>query len=134
MAKKLVSFRLEEDRIKELQELANVYTNGNSTRLIEALVRRMYFLEPLALQGEYRTPGFGVDKSAQKRFKDAWDIWVSGSAILDYKPDATHKQTPIVYTQGRKIQLSESAIKEICDAVPLAYNPGHAFNIYAYWG
>lgn len=75
MSKKLVSFRLDQDRLLELQDLANVYTNGNCTKLIEYLIGRMYFLEPLALKGIYRTPGFGVNLSDQKRFKAAWDIW-----------------------------------------------------------
>ena len=77
MSKKLVSFRLDQNTLAELQDLANVYTNGNCTKLIERLIRRMYFLEPLALEGKYRTPGFGVGSDYQKRFKDAWDIWIN---------------------------------------------------------
>ena len=41
---------------------------------------------------------------------------------------------PITYSQGHKIQLSAGTIKEICKAIPIAYNPHQAFNIYAYWG
>lgn len=186
MAKKLVSFRLEEDRIAELQELANVYTKGNSTKLIEALIRRMYFLEPLALSGKYRTPGFGVAGQMQKRFKDAWDIWVTDSCSYDSKPDTAQanqsvfvtingdftslkrseirelanllripidtrcvytisvkqakdqnpqpKKKPIVYTNGKTTELSESTIRELCKAANLAYNPNQAFNFHAYWG
>lgn len=130
MAKKLVSFRMEEHRIEELRELANVYTNGNATDLIEHLIRRMYFLEPLALLGKYRTPGFGITGEDRKRIKSAWDVWINES-IMPAKPKI---KTPIVYTHGRKTQLSERAIKEICEATGIAYNPNMAFNIHAYWG
>ena len=185
MAKKLVSFRFDEDRIEELQELANVYTKGNSTKLIEALIRQMYFMEPLALRGKYRTPGFGVTGQQQKRFKDAWDIWMTNiyhgempdtaqanqqvhvtingdytslkrSEIrqlahllripidtrcvytISVKQAADQNQQPrkkpIVYTHGRVTELSENAIREICKATNLCYNPNQAFNIYAHWG
>lgn len=75
MAKVLVSFRFDEDRLKELEELANVYTNGNRTVLLSRLVRQMYFLESLAKYGRYRS-GFGVCRSDRERFKDAWNVWM----------------------------------------------------------
>lgn len=186
MAKKLVSFRFDEDRLEELQELAAVYTNGNSTKLIENLIRRMYFLEPLALQGKYRTPGFGVAGKDRERIKSAWDTWVNCNVRTVECPDTAQanqqvkvtingdytslkrseirelahllripidtrcvytisvkkaadqnpepRPKPIVYTHGKVTELSESAIREICKATGLHYNPKQAFNINAYWG
>lgn len=128
--KKLVSFRLDPDRLEELQELASVYTQGNSTALLEALIRRMYFLEPLALHGVYRS-GFGISRSEQRRFAEAWDIWVTNSASMDSPPEPEQLR---VYTHGRSYTLPAPMVKAICKAVGLAYNPTQAFNLYAYWG
>lgn len=75
MSKVLVSFRFDEDCLRELTELSFVYTNGNRTDLLERLVRQMYFLEPLAKFGRYRS-GFGVCGSYRQRFKDAWNVWM----------------------------------------------------------
>lgn len=75
MSKVLVSFRIEQDRLNELTELSSVYTNGNRTELLERLVRQMYFLEPLAKYGRYRSC-FGVSGPDHKRFKDAWNVWM----------------------------------------------------------
>lgn len=76
MSKQLVSFRFSDDSISELDYLASVYTNGNRTLLISKLIRQMYFLEPLALKGKYRTPGFGVSGPARDQFITAWNIWM----------------------------------------------------------
>lgn len=115
MAKKLVSFRLEEDRLEELKELAGVYTNGNSTELIEDLIRRMYFLEPLALKGKYRTPGFGVCGKDWQRIKDAWDTWVTnGIGLGNKKPDtAQANQKVFVTINGDYTSLKRSEIREL---------------------
>lgn len=77
MAKVLVSFRFKEDRIRELDYLASVYTHGNRTVLLERLIRRMWWLEPLALHGKYRIPGFGVGGPDRERIKLAWDVFTS---------------------------------------------------------
>lgn len=77
MAKVLVSFRFDEERIKELDYLASVYTHGNRTVLLERMIRRYWWLEPLALKGKYRTPGFGVNIVDKQRIKSAWDIFTS---------------------------------------------------------
>lgn len=108
MAKKLISLRLNEDRLKELRELANVYTNGNTTQLIETLIRRMYFLEPLALEGKYRDPGFGVNKTEQEKFYDAWDIWIN-QAFSFNKPNKVNCDKRYVYTVNGEFQSFKSS-------------------------
>lgn len=115
MAKKLVSFRLDEDRLEELQELANVYTKGNCTKLIEDLIRRMYFLEPLALRGKYRTPGFGVTGKDWQRIKEAWDVWVTnGIGLCNPKPDtAQANQSVRVTINGDYTSLKRSEIRDL---------------------
>lgn len=113
MAKKLMSFRLEQDRIEELQELADVYTKGNCTKLIEALVRQMYFLEPLALRGKYRTPGFGITGEQQKRFKDAWDIWMTNIYHGDMPDTAQANQKVFVTINGDYTSLKRSEIRDL---------------------
>lgn len=113
MSKKLVSFRLDEDRLSELQELADVYTKGNCTRLIEGLIRRMYFLEPLALRGRYRS-GFGCSGKDQSRFFDAWDIWVNSSSSFDPSPDtAQANQKVFVTINGDYTSLKRSEIRDL---------------------
>lgn len=113
MAKKLVSFRMEEHRIEELRELANVYTNGNATDLIENLIRRMYFLEPLALRGKYRTPGFGITGETRQRIKSAWDIWITDS-LLGTKPDIAQANINVkVIINGECAALKRSEIREM---------------------
>lgn len=115
MAKKLVSFRLDEDRLEELQELASVYTKGNCTQLIEDLIRRMYFLEPLALQGKYRTPGFGIAGKDRQHIKDAWDTWVTqGIGLSNQKPDtAQANQKVFVTINGDYTSLKRSEIRDL---------------------
>lgn len=76
MGKVLISLRFDTERLAELDKLADVYTNGNRTELLQRLVRQMYFLEPLALYGKYRTPGFGVNGRDRERFVDAWNVWM----------------------------------------------------------
>lgn len=77
MAKILVSFRIDEERIKELDYLASVYTHGNRTLFLERVIRRFWWLEPLALHGKYRTKGFGVNRLDHERFKAAWNIFIT---------------------------------------------------------
>lgn len=113
MAKKLVSFRFDEDRIEELQELANVYTKGNSTKLIEALIRQMYFMEPLALRGKYRTPGFGVTGQQQKQFKEAWDIWMANIYHGEMPETAQANQKVFVTINGDYTSLKRSEIRDL---------------------
>ena len=115
MAKKLISFRMDEDRTQELRELANVYTKGNCTELIENLIRRMYFLEPLALHGKYRTPGFGIAGQERQRIKDAWDIWVTnGIGLSNPKPDmAQANQKVYVSINGDYTSLKRSEVRDI---------------------
>lgn len=113
MAKKLVSFRLDEDRLEELQELASVYTKGNSTKLIEALIRQMYFMEPLALRGKYRTPGFGVTGQQQQRFKDAWDIWMTNIYHGKMPDTAQANQKVFVTINGDYTSLKRSEIRDL---------------------
>lgn len=113
MAKKLVSFRLEQDRIEELQELADVYTKENCTKLIEALVRQMYFMEPLALRGKYRTPGFGVTGEQQRRFKDAWDIWMTNIYHGEMPDTAQANQKVQVNINGDYTALKRSEIRQL---------------------
>ena len=116
MAKKLVSFRLEQDRLEELQELASVYTNGNCTKLIENLVRRMYWLEPLALQGKYRTKGFGIAGQERQRIKDAWEIWttqVVDPGTMTDKAQANQKVS--VTINGDYTALKRSQIRDLAN-------------------
>lgn len=75
--KVLVSFRFDSDTLAALDYLASVYTHGNKTVFLERVVRRYWWLEPLALFGKYRTPGFGISLSDRVRFKSAWDIFTS---------------------------------------------------------
>lgn len=76
MSKVLVSFRFDEDCIKELDYLASVYTHGNRTVFLERAISRYWWLESLALHGKYRTSGFGVNRSDRERFKSAWDLFI----------------------------------------------------------
>lgn len=113
MAKKLVSFRMEEHRIEELRELANVYTNGNATDLVEYLISRMYFLEPLALRGKYRTPGFGITGDTRKMFQSAWNIWIN-DGLIQVKPDIAQANTNVRVTiNGDITALKRSEIREL---------------------
>lgn len=115
MAKKLVSFRMNTDRIEELRELADVYTDGNATELIERLIRRMYFLEPLALRGKYRTQGFSVTGKDRERIKSAWDTWVNYN-ITQVKPDeAQANQKVFVTINGDYTSLRRSQIRELAN-------------------
>lgn len=41
---------------------------------------------------------------------------------------------PIVYNHGRVIELSESTIRELCEAIGIFYNPESALNITAFYG
>lgn len=114
MAKKLISFRFDEDRIEELKELADVYTNGNTTRLLEHLIRRMYFLEPLALQGKYRTKGFGINLSERQHIKEAWDIWVGNNAGIQTPSETAKANTKVFVTiNGDYTSLKRSEIREL---------------------
>lgn len=115
MAKKLISLRMNQDRIDELRELADVYTNGNATELIESLIRRMYFLEPLALRGKYRTPGFGITGRQQEEFKSAWDIWITNhiSTKEVYEPQANKKV--FVTINGDYTSLKRSQIRDLAN-------------------
>ena len=113
MSKKLISFRLEEDRIEELRELANVYTNGNATDLVEFLIRRMYYLEPLALRGKYREKGFGVAGKDRERIKSAWDTWLN-SVYIQNKPEEPKANTSIkIEINGDITALRKSDIREL---------------------
>lgn len=113
MAKKLVSFRMEENRITELRELSDVYTNGNATTLVESLIRRMYFLEPLALTGKYRTPGFGITGKDRERIKTAWEVWIN-SNVTQVKPnDAQANQKVFVTINGDYTSLKRSEIRDL---------------------
>lgn len=113
MAKKLISFRMEEDRIEELRELANVYTKGNATQLIEFLIRRMYFLEPLALRGKYRTPGFGIAGQERERIKSAWDTWLN-SCYIESKPETAKANINVKVTiNGDITSIKRSEIREL---------------------
>lgn len=76
MSKVLVSFRFDEERLKELDYLASVYTHGNRTLFLERLVRRVWWLEPLAYYGKYRLKGFGINRLDRDRFLDAWKIFL----------------------------------------------------------
>ena len=115
MAKKIISFRMNPDRIEELRELADVYTDGNATELIERLIRRMYFLEPLALRGKYRTPGFGVTGKDRERIKSAWDTWINCN-ITQVKPDeAQANQKVFVTINGDYTSLRRSQIRELAN-------------------
>lgn len=115
MGKKLVSFRMNEDRIEELRELADVYTNGNATELIEKLIRRMYFLEPLALTGKYRTPGFGVAGKDRERIRSAWDTFINEN-VTQVKPDeAQANQKVFVTINGDYTSLKRSQIRELAN-------------------
>lgn len=109
MTKKLVSFRFEAERLEELRELANVYTNGNATDLLEGLIRRMYFLEPLAMTGKYRTKGFGVNRTYQEKIKEAWDLW------MDFiVKDQERKQEKVrIEINGEVTALKRSEITQI---------------------
>lgn len=112
MAKKLISFRMEEHRIEELRELADVYTNGNATELIEQLIRRMYFLEPLALRGKYRTPGFGIAGEDRKRIKEGWELWVNQFTRIT--PDIAQANINVNVTiNGDYTSLKRSEIREL---------------------
>lgn len=112
MAKKLISFRMEEHRIEELRELADVYTNGNATELIEQLVRRMYFLEPLALRGKYRTPGFGIAGEDRRRIKEGWELWVNQFTRIT--PDIAQANINVNVTiNGDYTSLKRSEIREL---------------------
>lgn len=116
MAKKLVSFRFNTDRLEELQELANVYTSGNATKLLENLIRRMYFLEPLALRGKYRTQGFGINLSEQKRFKDAWDLWTTQVIDPETETGEAKANIPVHVTiNGDFTSLKRSQIRELAN-------------------
>ena len=116
MAKKLVSFRLEQDRLEELQELASVYTNGNCTKLIENLVRRMYWLEPLALQGKYRTKGFGIAGQERQRIQDAWEIWTTQVVDPGTMTDkAQANQKVFVTINGDYTSLKRSQIRDLAN-------------------
>lgn len=129
MAKKLVSFRMNEDRIEELRELANVYTNSNATELIERLIRRMYFLEPLALKGKYRTPGFGVSQNDQKRFKEAWDIWVNNSCLAKH-PDEPQANKKLVYTVNGEVQaFRHNEIRDLAHILKLPIDTNCVYTI-----
>ena len=131
MAKKLVSFRFEEDRLAELKELADVYTKGNCTTLIEDLVRRMYFLEPLALKGEYRTPGFGIAGKERQRIKEAWDTWVTQGIGLDNeKPDkAQANQEVSVTINGDYTSLKRSEIRELAHLLRIPIDTRDVYTI-----
>lgn len=129
MAKKLISLRVDEDRLEELKELANVYTNGNATQLIELLIRRMYFLEPLALEGKYRTPGFGVDRPARERFYEAWDIWIN-QAIGFEKQNQPKCNKQYVYTVNGEIQsFKRSELRDLAHILKLPIDTNSVYTI-----
>lgn len=129
MAKTLVSFRMNDDRIAELRELADVYTNGNATALVESLIRRMYFLEPLALSGKYRTPGFGVSGSDRECIKSAWDVWVNNSCGLN-RQDAPKCNTKLVYTVNGEVQsFKRSEIRELAYLLKLPIDTSCVYTI-----
>lgn len=114
MGRKLTSFRFDSDRLEELQELANVYTNGNATRLLENLIRRMYFLEPLALRGKYRTPGFGITGKEQQRFKEAWEIWTQQTIESNTEAEEAKANIQVSVTiNGDYTSLKRSEIRQL---------------------
>jgi hypothetical protein len=115
MAKRLISFRMEENRIEELRELADVYTNGNATELVEYLIRRMYFLEPLALSGKYRTSGFGVAGETRRMFQSAWNIWIN-EGLIQVKPDIAQANINVNVTiNGDCTSLKRSEIRDLAN-------------------
>ena len=129
MAKKLVSFRMDEDRIAELRELADVYTNGNATDLIETLIRRMYFLEPLALTGKYRTPGFGIAGQDRERIKSAWDTWINQNPGIN-KPETAQCNKKFVYTVNGEVQaFRRSEIRDLAKILKLPIDTNYVYTI-----
>lgn len=113
MAKKLISFRMEEDRIEELKELAGVYTKGNATKLVEFFIRRMYYLEPLALRGKYREKGFGIAGKDKEMIKSAWDVWMNSVYIEDHPEKAQANINVRVHINGEITALKRSEIREL---------------------
>lgn len=66
MAKaKLYSFRFHDDVIKDLDVLAQVYTNGNRTAALEVLIHRAVFWDCIARTGKYPSE-FSADASTRK--------------------------------------------------------------------
>lgn len=124
MAKKLVSFRFEESRLEELRELADVYTNGNATHLLEGLIRRMYFLEPLAMQGKYRSIG-SVTKTYQERIRQSWDIWMTF-----IERDKERKQKKIrIEVNGEITSLTPSEITQIAHILRIPIDTKDVYTI-----